>query len=91
MSLQTGTLGHAKLETTQLYTQVSIHKLREIHAATHPGARLRPRDEARPPETSSATACAATESRAVATAELLSSLAAEAAEEDITDEATAPS
>lgn len=28
------------LETTQLYTQVSIHKLREVHAATHPGARL---------------------------------------------------
>jgi integrase/recombinase XerD len=75
-------LGHAKLETTQLYTQVSIHKLREIHAATHPGARLRPHDETGPEETSSATAGADTESRAVATAELLSSLAAEAAEED---------
>jgi integrase/recombinase XerD len=33
-------LGHAKLETTQIYTQVSIRKLKEIHAATHPGARL---------------------------------------------------
>lgn len=33
-------LGHASLESTQLYTQVSITKLREIHAATHPGARL---------------------------------------------------
>jgi len=32
-------LGHAKLETTQIYTQVSIRKLKEIHAATHP-ARL---------------------------------------------------
>jgi integrase/recombinase XerD len=32
-------LGHANLETTQIYTQVSIVKLREIHAATHP-ARL---------------------------------------------------
>lgn len=32
-------LGHASLETTQLYTQVSIKKLKEIHRATHP-ARL---------------------------------------------------
>lgn len=28
-------LGHAKLETTQIYTQVSIRKLKEIHEATH--------------------------------------------------------
>ncbi len=33
-------LGHAKLGTTELYTHVSIEKLRAIHAATHPGARL---------------------------------------------------
>jgi integrase/recombinase XerD len=33
-------LGHAKLDTTQVYTQVSIRKLKEIHTATHP-ARLR--------------------------------------------------
>jgi integrase/recombinase XerD len=32
-------LGHAKLETTTIYTQVSIKKLKEIHSATHP-ARL---------------------------------------------------
>jgi integrase/recombinase XerD len=32
-------LGHAKLETTQIYTQVSIRKLQEIHRATHPTAR----------------------------------------------------
>jgi integrase/recombinase XerD len=32
-------LGHAKLETTQIYTQVSIKKLQEIHRATHPTAR----------------------------------------------------
>lgn len=30
-------LGHAELSTTQIYTRVSIEKLREIHAATHPG------------------------------------------------------
>lgn len=35
-------LGHAQLTTTQVYTRVAITKLREIHAATHPGARLRP-------------------------------------------------
>ena len=29
-------LGHSKLETTQIYTQVSILKLKEIHRATHP-------------------------------------------------------
>ena len=29
-------LGHVSLETTQIYTQVSIHKLKDIHTATHP-------------------------------------------------------
>ena len=29
-------LGHSDLDTTALYTQVSIHKLKEVHAATHP-------------------------------------------------------
>ena len=33
-------LGHARLETTQIYTQVSIRKLKQVHASTHPGARL---------------------------------------------------
>ena len=37
-------LGHAELCTTQIYTQVSIRKLKEIHSLTHP-ARL----EAKPP------------------------------------------
>jgi integrase/recombinase XerD len=32
-------LGHAKLDTTQIYTQVSLAKLKEVHNATHP-ARL---------------------------------------------------
>jgi integrase/recombinase XerD len=32
-------LGHAKLETTQIYTQVSIRQLKEVHTRTHP-ARL---------------------------------------------------
>ena len=30
-------LGHPKLETTQVYTKVSITKLKEIHEKTHPG------------------------------------------------------
>ena len=35
-------LGHACLQTTQIYTHVSIRKLKEVHAATHPGALSRP-------------------------------------------------
>ena len=34
-------LGHVKLETTQIYTQVSIRKLKEIHSATHPARKDR--------------------------------------------------
>jgi integrase/recombinase XerD len=34
-------LGHAELSTTQIYTQVSIRKLKEIHTATHP-AKMKP-------------------------------------------------
>lgn len=33
-------LGHAQLTTTEIYTQVSTKKLKEIFMATHPGARL---------------------------------------------------
>jgi len=33
-------LGHADVSTTQIYTQVSIRQLKDIHNATHPGARL---------------------------------------------------
>jgi len=36
-------LGHAELSTTQIYTQVSIRKLKDIHTATHPGRRSPPR------------------------------------------------
>jgi integrase/recombinase XerD len=60
-------LGHAKLSTTQIYTRVSIAKLKEIHTATHPGAKLARRGLPEDDES--------------ARAELLSSLAAEAAEE----------
>jgi integrase/recombinase XerD len=32
-------LGHADLRSTQIYTHVSIIKLKEVHAATHPTGR----------------------------------------------------
>ena len=47
-------LGHANLETTQIYTRVSMTKLKEIHSATHPARLERARsggrevDEANP-------------------------------------------
>jgi integrase/recombinase XerD len=30
-------LGHASLESTQIYTRVTINDLKEIHARYHPG------------------------------------------------------
>jgi len=33
-------LRHAELSTTQIYTQVSIRRLKQVHTLTHPGARL---------------------------------------------------
>lgn len=38
-------LGHADLATTQIYTHVSIEKLKQIHDATHPAKLTRTRDE----------------------------------------------
>jgi integrase/recombinase XerD len=35
-------LGHVRLDTTQIYTHVSIRKLKQVHETTHPGARLGP-------------------------------------------------
>jgi integrase/recombinase XerD len=60
-------LGHAKLTTTELYTRVSINLLKQVYAATHPAASLKPRQPAsRDTE---------------AEAELLATLAAEAVAE----------
>jgi len=61
-------LGHARLTTTELYTQVSILKLKEIHNATHP-ARLQRRG--------AVNANAAGADVGAATAELLHALAEE--------------
>jgi integrase/recombinase XerD len=72
-------LGHAELSTTQIYTQVSIRKLKEIHSATHPAKVRSARVTA---------SIAVDKSAAVVTApaptadDILTALAAEAAEED---------
>jgi integrase/recombinase XerD len=62
-------LGHARLDSTQIYTQVSIRMLKQIHASTHP-AQLTPHQVAKElgddPER----------------AELLAALAAESEEEE---------
>jgi integrase/recombinase XerD len=34
-------LGHASLDSTEIYTRVSIRQLKAIHGATHPSAKLR--------------------------------------------------
>jgi integrase/recombinase XerD len=73
-------LGHSQLNTTQIYTKVSIVKLKEIHTLTHP-ARLQRQERAQtgpeglPPECD-------TENPA---ATLLAALEAEAAEEESSD------
>jgi integrase/recombinase XerD len=72
-------LGHAELSTTQIYTQVSIRKLKEIHTATHP-AKLRTAAVS-VPEINTA------QNLAAPTAEdVLAALAAEALEEDEADD-----
>jgi len=39
-------LGHSQLSTTEIYTQVSIRKLKAVHALTHPADRAEQRDKA---------------------------------------------
>jgi integrase/recombinase XerD len=34
-------LGHSRLDSTQIYTHVSIRMLKQIHSATHPAAQLK--------------------------------------------------
>jgi len=67
-------LGHASLESTQIYTHVSIQRLIAVHAATHPASAKTAGAEA-PPEAQEAKA------------ELLEGLAADAeAEADVPDD-----
>ena len=67
-------LGHVELSTTEVYTHVSIRKLKEVHAATHPGSATR---KARPAEAE------------VSADSLLGALEAEAAEEKTVSDAAA--
>jgi integrase/recombinase XerD len=60
-------LGHSMLSTTEIYTHVAIHKLKEIHTATHPARVERVKDEDEPEVTEDA---------------LFTTLAAEEAEEE---------
>lgn len=62
-------LGHVSLETTQIYTQVSIRKLKDIHTATHPAKMTRAMQQEQKTEPDEES--------------LLSVLAAEEVEEDI--------
>jgi integrase/recombinase XerD len=39
-------LGHATINSTQVYTKVSLKTLREVHSKTHPAARLKPEKKA---------------------------------------------
>ena len=66
-------LGHAELNTTQIYTQVSIRKLQDVHRATHPGATLE--RKAKPPAVAEAI------DEGAERAKLLSLLAAESEDE----------
>jgi integrase/recombinase XerD len=43
-------LGHVKLDTTQIHTQISIRKLKEIHEATHPARMEREAKNEKPKE-----------------------------------------
>ncbi len=68
-------LGHEHLTTTELYTRVSIGKLKEVHTKTHPSAR---QGRAGVPEGDAEAEDPAEE--------LLSALAAEALDEDSEDD-----
>jgi site-specific recombinase XerC len=44
-------LGHEKLDTTAIYTEVSIKQLQEVHARCHPSARASEPEKPLPPGT----------------------------------------
>lgn len=71
-------LGHSELQSTQIYTQVSIRQLKKIHSATHPGASL----ERKKPASSSADTHADLLQKESRRANLLAALDAEAQEEE---------
>ncbi len=69
-------LGHAELSTTQIYTQVSIRKLKEIHSLTHPARLEKPiTPTPTPPPTADAAADDHSNADAQARDQLLDALA----------------
>ena len=70
-------LGHANVSTTQIYTQVSIRQLKEIHTATHP-AKLKAETTGQQTARDDAYQAGADE--------VLTALAAEALDEDSDDD-----
>ena len=74
-------LGHAELSTTQIYTRVSIRRLKAVHALTHPSAKIeRPTPAA--PSADEKAVVEAQNTGEVMVAELLTRLSVEADEED---------
>jgi integrase/recombinase XerD len=74
-------LGHAELSTTQIYTQVSIRKLKEIHTATHPAKARSARVKATNSAVDESATIAAPSAQDPTVDDILAALAAEAAEE----------
>jgi integrase/recombinase XerD len=74
-------LGHAELSTTQIYTQVSIRKLKEIHSATHPAKVRSARVKADGGNANESTAAVESPTPAPTINDILAALAAEADEE----------
>ena len=72
-------LGHAELSTTEIYTQVSIRALKEVHARTHP-AKLERSSAAGPAAPAAALALPA--AAALSATDVLAALDHEADEED---------
>jgi integrase/recombinase XerD len=76
-------LGHEELSTTQLYTRVSIRRLKAVHALTHPSAKLeRPEVSAVASASPEERAASAAQATTEAVAELMTTLSVEADEED---------
>ncbi|MGH9972114.1 MAG: site-specific tyrosine recombinase XerC [Pyrinomonadaceae bacterium] len=82
-------LGHSRLETTEVYTHVSIRTLKAVHSATHPAHLQRPSSEPKLlPQVAQTSVCDGDTSNVIAESidnaaeDLLLSLAAEAAEEE---------